>query len=179
VLIAVIIRAIASPIARVTHAPEKLALLGAVVLLIGAGVGVVWLFGDETATQVRALADTLPRALSAVEQRFGDTWLGEWVAQARPEGAAFLAEAGGIALTLGNGIAGALLALIGGVYLAALRRRGARYADGNSRRQKRAVIRVGSSSPDGYSSPPRTPKICSRLVNRLKIDTNNVTVAMM
>jgi predicted PurR-regulated permease PerM len=141
VLIAVIIRAIASPIARVTHAPEKLALLGAVVLLIGAGVGVVWLFGDETATQVRALADTLPRAMSAVEQRFGDTWLGEWVAQARPEGAAFLAEAGGIALTLGNGIAGALLALIGSIYLAVAPRR---YADGALDlvpRSKRALLR--------------------------------------
>jgi predicted PurR-regulated permease PerM len=141
VLIAVIIRAIASPIGRITRAPEKLALLGAVVLLIGAGVGVVWLFGDETATQIRALADTLPRAWSAVEQRFGDAWLGEWLDRARPEGAAFLAEAGGIALTFGTGIAGALLALIGGIYLAVAPRR---YADGALDlvpQSKRALLR--------------------------------------
>jgi predicted PurR-regulated permease PerM len=141
VLVAVIIRAIANPIARVTHAPEKLALLGTVLSLIAAAVGVAWLFGDEAATQVRALGDTLPRAWGTVEQRLGDTRFSEWLAQAQPEGSAILAGAGGIAVTLGNGIAGALLALIGGIYLAAAP---SRYVDGALDlvpQSKRALLR--------------------------------------
>lgn len=131
VLVAVILRSIADPISRLTRAPAKVALSAAVLALLAAGVGVSWLFGAETAAQIRTLSDTLPAAWRAVQQRFGDTWLSEqlneWLEESQPAAGTILTEAGNVVLTFGSAVAGVLLVLMGGIYLAAAPRS---YADG-------------------------------------------------
>ena len=77
VLVAVLLRALADPIARTTRLPDPVAVLAAtlaVVVVIGLAA---WLFGAEVRTQVAELAERLPEAWRSFEERVGATDLGE------------------------------------------------------------------------------------------------------
>jgi predicted PurR-regulated permease PerM len=121
-LVAVLLDAIASAIHHWTRLPRKFALLSAVLGLLAAIVGAGWLFGAEAAAQVRVLIDTVPDAWRGLQQRLSDSVLGERlqdsVEQLAPSGSAVLAGAGSATVTLTNAVAGAFLALVGGIYLA-------------------------------------------------------------
>ncbi|WP_228242733.1 AI-2E family transporter [Porphyrobacter sp. GA68] len=122
VLVAVIFRALAQPIRRITGMPDGLAVGIAVLLVAGVLVLVGWLFGAEMAAQVRTLIDILPGAWQSFEFRVGDYALGEqlraMVADATPSGTGLLTNIGGVVLSLGTAITDTLIVLVGGIYLA-------------------------------------------------------------
>jgi predicted PurR-regulated permease PerM len=94
----------------------------ATVLLVAILAGSLWLFGAQVAEQVRALTDSLPTAWQAVRQRVSETVLGEqvqqWLQQQSPDASAILSGVGTTLFSVGNALAGAVLAMIGGVYFA-------------------------------------------------------------
>ncbi len=123
VLVAVIFRAIADPIRRVTKAPDWLAVAIAVLLVVGILGLASWMFGSEVTAQVRTLFDSLPEAWRSFEQRIGDMGFGErlqdMVDDAAPSGSGVLSNVGQFAMSLGGGVADTLIVLVGGIYLAA------------------------------------------------------------
>jgi predicted PurR-regulated permease PerM len=131
-MVAVLLRALAGLIGRAVPRlgdGARLALAGGLVLLV-LGLA-VWLVGDALRTQVSGLVQALPRALEAVEQRFGLS-----LPDSMQEAASRLAEGqdpGRIASAVGSALqtamgfgaiavdalGGLLLAVVGGVFLAA------------------------------------------------------------
>jgi predicted PurR-regulated permease PerM len=122
VLVAVLLDTIANAICHWTRLPRKFALPSAVLGLFAAVVGAGWLFGAEATAQVRVLIDTLPDAWRGLQQRLGDTVLGERLQDSleelAPSGSAVLSGAGSVTVTLTNAVTGVFLALVGGIYLA-------------------------------------------------------------
>jgi predicted PurR-regulated permease PerM len=122
VIVAAVVRAVADPIARWSGLPSKAGLIVAVTALFALFVAASWLFGAEAATQVRMLTDSLPEAWETFRQRVSRTVVGEQLrdvlVEMQPEGAAILTRAASAMMTLGNALAGVLLAVIGGIYLA-------------------------------------------------------------
>ena len=122
VLVAVILNLIAAPIHARLRFPAGLA-LAAAVLIVAAAIGTAfWMFGAEVSQQAAAIRRLIPSALSALEARL-DLWgLGEamrdWMASLQV-GGGVVANIGNIAVSIGNGVADALLVIVGGVYLAA------------------------------------------------------------
>jgi predicted PurR-regulated permease PerM len=123
VLVCVIFRAIADPIRRLTRAPDGLAVAIAVMLVIGILGFAFWMFGSEVSGQVRRLSETLPDAWRTFERRLGDMGFGgrldEMMEEAEPSGSGVLSGISRFAMSLGGGIADALVVLVGGIYLAA------------------------------------------------------------
>ncbi len=123
VLVAVILRALANPIHRVTRLPDGLAVAAAVLLLVGVVFGAAWLLGSQVAGQVRTLIDVLPDAWRSLEIRLGDMWFGdrlqEMITDAAPSGSGVLSSASRFILSFGSGLADTLVVLAGGIYLAA------------------------------------------------------------
>lgn len=123
-LVAVILRAIADPITEKTRLPSRLALLVAVLFVLGL-IGLTgWLFGSEIATQASTLRETLPAAWKSFEARLGDTQIGERILGALRDaaeggGSSVASELGRFALTFGSAVADFLLVLVAGVFLAA------------------------------------------------------------
>jgi len=123
VLVAVLFRAIAEPLARRTNMPDGLALAAAVTIIFGILAAAAWLLGSEVRAQVAVLTETVPASWQALERRL-EAWgmtdqLDEMVADMKPSGSGMLSQVGGVALTFGSGLADLLLVLVGGVYLAA------------------------------------------------------------
>lgn len=123
VLVAVIFRAIADPIRRLTRAPDGLAVAIAVLLVVGIIGLASGMFGSEVSTQVRTLVDSLPEAWRSLERRIGEMGLGErlqdMVDGAAPSGGGVISSVGRFAMSFGGGIADTLIVLVGGIYLAA------------------------------------------------------------
>lgn len=122
VLIAVIFRSIADPIRRLTGAPDGAAVALAVLLVVGGLAFGGWMFGTEIGGQVRTLVESLPDAWASFERRVGEMGLGERLREmvdgASPSGSGVLSGVGGFAMSLGGGLADALVVLVGGIYLA-------------------------------------------------------------
>jgi predicted PurR-regulated permease PerM len=122
-IVAAILRTTAWPMRKWLPVGEKTAVLLAALLLLAILGGSLWLFGAEVAQQVRALTDSLPTAWQTARQRISDTVLGdqvrEWLQQQSPDASAILSGVGTTLFSVGNALAGAVLAMIGGVYLAA------------------------------------------------------------
>ena len=122
VLVSVILRLIAGPLAARTRMPAPLALLCAVlvvVLLIGASA---WTFGAEVMRQAEALRALIPAAWAAVMARLDALGVGEPVRQwtaSLGAGDGVIGHIGAIARSIGSGIADTLLVIVGGIYLAA------------------------------------------------------------
>jgi len=123
VLVAVIFRAIADPIHRLTKAPDGVAVGIAVLLVLGILGLATWMFGTEVSAQVRTLVDALPEAWRSFERRIGETGLGEriqgMIEGAAPSGSGVLSGVSRFVMSLGGGIADTLVVLVGGIYLAA------------------------------------------------------------
>jgi predicted PurR-regulated permease PerM len=122
-IVAAILRTTAWPMRKWLPVGEKTAVLLAALLLLAILGGSLWLFGAEVAQQVRALTDSLPTAWQTARQRISDTVLGdqvrEWLQQQSPDASAILSGVGTTLFSVGNALAGAVLAMIGGVYFAA------------------------------------------------------------
>lgn len=119
-LIAVILRAIADPLSR--WMPARAAVLVALLALaILFGIA-AWLFGRQVAVQVTELREQLPQAWSHLQDKLGDSMLGQRILasikSSAPDGGDVWSRFGNFALTLGNALGNAVVALFAGVYLA-------------------------------------------------------------
>ena len=131
-MVAVLLRALAGLIGRAVPRLGDAARLclagGAVLLVLGLAV---WLVGDALRAQVSGLIEALPRALEAVEQRFGLSLPGSVqeaasrLAEGQDPGRIASAVGSALQTALGFGaiavdaLGGLLLAVVGGVFLAA------------------------------------------------------------
>jgi predicted PurR-regulated permease PerM len=121
-LVAVILRLVAGPFHRRMGVGEGMALAIAVALLVSLFGVAFWLFGAEVGRQTRSLDELIPGAWTSLEGRL-DAWgIGDavrrWIESLGKDGGA-VSNFGRFAVTVGNGIADALLVIVGGIYLAA------------------------------------------------------------
>ncbi len=122
VLVAVILGMIATPLRTRARLPAPLALLCAVLVVAGLIAIAIGMFGAEVFRQAEGLRQLIPAAWSAFEHRLDGVGLGEPVRQwtaALGQGSGIVGHFGRIAMSVGNGIADALLVIVGGIYLAA------------------------------------------------------------
>jgi predicted PurR-regulated permease PerM len=122
VLVSVILNVIARPLRERGRLPAPLALLVAVAAVAALIVTSFWMFGNEVTRQAEGLRELIPAAWAALVQRLDGWGLGDAVRQSMAglngaDGA--LTHVGSIAMTIGNGLADALLVIVGGIYLAA------------------------------------------------------------
>ena len=122
IVMGTIFRAIAEPLSKHLRLPDGVAVLVAVLVIVGALVGVAWLLGQQISAQTDALAQTLPRALTQV-----DNWLGgfglshpfqTWLAQLHHSGGTLVSRFGTWLSTASTGVANFLIVFFGGVFLA-------------------------------------------------------------
>lgn len=122
ILFSVILQIIADPIEHRLKLPGSVALALAVLVLFGVLVGAFWLFGAEIVRQGAALTEMIPTAWQAVQVRLENWGLGgfveEW-AQQLGEGGGVMSNLGSIAVSIGSGLADAILVIAGAIYLAA------------------------------------------------------------
>ena len=123
VLIAVLLCALADPIARRTPLSDTWALIPAtlgILLVIGLAA---WLLGAEMRAQISELADRLPDAWRSFEERLGATDLGERIVSraqdAAPGAGSVVSGLAGVVTSFVGGLADFLLIVFGGLYLAA------------------------------------------------------------
>ncbi|WP_298235275.1 AI-2E family transporter [uncultured Azohydromonas sp.] len=122
VLAAILLRALAEPIARRLGVPDGVA-LGLAVLLVLALLGaVLWLFGAEVASQATQLIDQLPRAWEALRQVIERSQLGAMLLagmkEAGPNLGPLLTQLSHATAATSGALVGLLLVAFGGVYLA-------------------------------------------------------------
>lgn len=122
VLVAILLQAMAGPIARRTGLNRPAALTAAVVILLGGVAGVLWAFGQQAAIQLAALVELLPHAWTDLQGRLSGSPLGEFVL--RELGRAghadgLLVSAGSALLRSGSAsVAAAVIVFFAGLYLA-------------------------------------------------------------
>lgn len=121
ILIAVLLRAAASPIARFTPIPDRWSVVLATLVIAAALVGLIVLTGRQFLSELALLLETLPDLVDAAENRWGIDGLGDWLDRQRLA----VLEPGGLAVnvasystTLFSVGAQLLVVLSGGVYLA-------------------------------------------------------------
>jgi predicted PurR-regulated permease PerM len=123
VVIATIIRAIADPFTKHLRAPETVAVLIAVLLIVAVVGGVGWLLSNQIAAQTAVLADTLPAAFRTVDDWLAGIGLAHpiqsWLAELHRHGGALVSRFGEWASYASNGLANLLIVFFGGVFLAA------------------------------------------------------------
>ena len=118
VLVAVILNVIAQPLHHRLKVPPRPALMGAVLILAGLFIVTGWVFGAEIVQQSDAIQRELPVAWQALEARL-DAWALGDALRAWTGSLWSSSNLGNIAVSLGNAVAGALLVIIAGIYLAA------------------------------------------------------------
>lgn len=122
VVVATVFRSLADRIRGLTKLREGLAVAISILVVLGAIVGLVALFGTHVARQVETLGETLPVAWQSFERRVGDLGLGDQLRQladgVRQSSGSF-ANLSRAVMSIGNGIAEVLIVLFGGIYLAA------------------------------------------------------------
>jgi predicted PurR-regulated permease PerM len=126
VLVAVLIRAVADLVRNHLKLGGGWS-VGAACLLIGLPLlGIVWLVGNEMTAQVRSLAERVPDAIAAFETRFGVRvpvlGSGAAAAQSMPGGSAMgsvAQNAAATALVVADVLSALLLAVVGGIFIAA------------------------------------------------------------
>ena len=122
VVMATIVRALADPLSRHLRLPERVAVLIAVLLIVGVIAGVAWLLGQQIAAQMDVLTTTLPAALGRVDQwlaGFGlDHPLKTWLSQLHHSGGTLVSRFGGWLSAASTGVANFLIVLFGGIFLA-------------------------------------------------------------
>ncbi|MEC5197444.1 putative PurR-regulated permease PerM [Xanthomonas campestris] len=123
VVVAVLLRALASWVTRYTPLSDGMA-LGLVVVVVAVGfTALLWLFGSQLATELGALQRTLPQAWARFHDWVAAGPLGpaleELTRQAPARVSNLAPRAGAFALSITGGVANLFLVLAGAVYLAA------------------------------------------------------------
>jgi predicted PurR-regulated permease PerM len=123
IVLAVLLRALAAPLARHLHISSGFATALAGLILLGVLATVLVLFGAEIRAQVTVLLERIPEALEAVERRLGISLPGEGLAENAPEAASRIRELLAPLVTVVTSVTAALanivIILFGGVFLAA------------------------------------------------------------
>lgn len=131
VLVAILLRAIADPLAQIAGVPAGWSLTATVLGLLALILLVAWLFGAQIHSQVEGLSTTLPEAWRIIRTEIQKTDVGRqllhWVQAAAfdQDASRYLAR---LAISLTDGLGRLIVIAIGGTYLAAqpeLYRRGA------------------------------------------------------
>lgn len=131
ILTAILLRAIADPIAQIVGVPPGWSLTATVLGLLALILLVGWLFGAQLHSQIEGLSTTLPEAWRAIRTEIQKTDAGRQVVDWL-QAAAFDLDAkkylARMAISLTNGLGGLIVIVAGGIYFAAqpaLYRRGA------------------------------------------------------
>lgn len=123
VLIAIILRAIARRIVYLTRVSFRWALVLATMAVFALLAGLFYLFGQETAVQLAELGGRIPVAWNDLRQMIADSGyeaqLNEQVGRSLPSGSTILTFAQNVLTGVSGVVAGLVLALMGGIYLAA------------------------------------------------------------
>jgi predicted PurR-regulated permease PerM len=122
IVIATVFRAIALPLQRRLHLPERASVAAAVLLVFGLVGAIAGLFGAEIVRQVATLDETLPRALAVLQQQLAGIGLADnlrgWLTAPSPAGGNVVSSITRFLVSLSGGIADTLVVLFGGIYLA-------------------------------------------------------------
>lgn len=121
VVVATIFRAIANRICRLVKIGEGVAVALAILLVLAVAGALVALFGAQVSQQVETLDKTLPVAWASFEQRVDALGLGDQfrrLAEGVRQSSGSFASLTQAALSIGNAMAGLLIILFGGIYLA-------------------------------------------------------------
>ena len=117
-----IIRAIAEPMTKHLRLPDGVAVLTSVLLLVAVFGGIGWLLGREIIAQTDALTQTLPKALTQVDDWLGTFGLAHpfqtWFAQLHSSGGTLVSRFGNWLSTASSAAANFLIVFFGGVFLA-------------------------------------------------------------
>ena len=123
VLVAVLLRALAAPIARRTPLSDGWALAAATLGLVAVLALASWLFGAEVRAQIAELGGRLPEAWRGFEERLGATDLGDRLVSraqdAAPDAGSVVSGLAGVVSAFASGLTDLLLIVFGGLYLAA------------------------------------------------------------
>lgn len=120
VVIATLFRSLAAQFQRL-RVPPGLALGLSVLTVIAVIGGAIALFGQQLVAQTEGLSQALPKAWASLQQRIEATGLPIDPKQLSPAGAGsgLAASAGRFVMSLGGGLADALLIVVGGIFIAA------------------------------------------------------------
>jgi predicted PurR-regulated permease PerM len=121
VLVAILLRSIAGPVARHTPIPDRAAVALAALLILALLVGFVVLLGAQIWAQETALLERLPDLVQAVDSQLGADALGEWLEQQQGRGvvsADLVASLAGYTTRAITVAAKLLVVLAAGIYLA-------------------------------------------------------------
>ena len=122
IVIATIFDAMARKLHDLTRVPRGIALLLAVVALLGLFVGVFTLFGSQLVQQFDTIRQSLPPAIANVEAQLNRFGIGDQVRSLFDQGSSDLSalatRAGSYVLAAGSGVADFVLVLVGAIFLA-------------------------------------------------------------
>lgn len=104
---------------RKARLPEGLSLFLAVLTVLGIVAIGIALFGAQLVSQYEQIRETLPKAWAALQQRLEGFGLAGQLDQLKGGGSGFVSNAGSFVMSLGGGLADALLIIVGGIFLAA------------------------------------------------------------
>jgi predicted PurR-regulated permease PerM len=122
ILVAVILRIIANPIERRFNIPDGIALLLAVLIVLGFFGVAFWLFGAEVVRQASTLRTAIPEAWQAVLARLEAVGLADSMRQwsaSLTGGRGVVSNLSGVAMSVGSAVFDSILVIVGGIYLAA------------------------------------------------------------
>lgn len=120
VVVAAMFRALAGQFQRL-RVPPGLALALSVLTVFAVVGGAMALFGQQLLSQTEALSQTLPKAWASLQERIAASGLPLDPSQLQPSGmsSGLAASAGRFVMSLGGGLADALLIIVGGIFIAA------------------------------------------------------------
>ncbi|WP_081987936.1 AI-2E family transporter [Sphingomonas sp. 37zxx] len=122
IVLSVVFESLASLIQRWTKLPRGLALMSAVLVILGSFIGVFAMFGTQLAAEFDTIREQFPPALEAIQAQLDGWGIGDQVRDLVRSGAndlsSVLQGAGGYALSAGSGVADFALVLVGAIFLA-------------------------------------------------------------
>jgi predicted PurR-regulated permease PerM len=122
VMVATIFRAIADQLHKHLRLPARLAVMVAVILIVGVIALVAWLIGSQVSAQGQQLADALPRAAGIIDRQVAAFGLGHpverWMRIAR-SGSLLDGNLTGFLSSATLTVASVLIVFFGGIFLAA------------------------------------------------------------
>jgi len=123
VVVATVFRSLSDPICRWTRLPSGVSVAISVAFVFAIIGALAAIFGAQIGGQVKLLANTLPDAWKSLESRIGGGGFGDQLRQmlesARSSANGSFANFGRMVMSLGSGIADALVVIFGGIFLAA------------------------------------------------------------
>lgn len=122
VLVAILLQAAAGPLQRRLHLRRPVALVLAVVIIVGLLSLVLWVFGQQASLQLAALVELMPGAWTELQARLSASPLGAYLLQdltrLQPADGRLVAWASQLARGASTGVAAAVIVFFAGLYLA-------------------------------------------------------------